>query len=868
MALTGSYHGRVERSVFAAFLLLTVIPLTAIGLFTIWQINTQTLDRAKIEQKDTAKAYGLTLMQRIADLAHQAAPLIINDEVAQAWFDNHWMIKEVATPPDPVVWSGDRPVLVKQQEDYFLGIPTEGRLFWVMIDPHQWWFDLGEVPNENRLCVLIDDRSVACGEEPSGEEVIRTIWPLFLESGFEANFKLAISADQPRSKVLSATSLMSRILPALTVLTCVVIALLGSVLIKRKFRPLSALQKATLAIEQGDYEHRIGVESTDEFGQLGEAFNRMTSRLEESFSTMKLLADVDRLMLSSPRIETIIERVLQVSLSWPQVRSVWVVLGTSAQPEKLHLHQVDKNGKIVSSKVSWDQLLVDRNWDLSVAEVVEITGLPLTRYYQVHCDGQVAGALFLQSVSVEQDTLPHLKDMADRLSVATTNLRHAQNLFHQAHFDNLTGLLNRNAFSDRLSQAVAHAIRTGSAGALVYIDLDRFKQVNDTEGHKAGDRLLKVIGTRLSGVLREVDSLARLGGDEFGLVLPAMGNEVEIIAVCERILREIEKPVAVENTEHSIGASIGIALFPGDGEDAEALLMRADAAMYHSKEGGGGRYTFFDQRINDANHRRVTVEVRLRKAVERQALRLVFQPKFELATNRIVSGEALMRWTDSILGVVNPEEFISVAESTGLIHAIEPILTDQALDMVGLCQKHGCPIEHIAINASPRQITSGGFAQRLISQIVARGFSPSQLQVEVTESLFINDSEQVRGELRSLRQSGASIALDDFGTGFSSLNMLTQIPLDVIKIDRAFLLPMETSAQSRALLKHIISIAITLGKKVVAEGVEEHKQMQFLKESGCHYAQGYLISKPLEAEEFVNFVLTHNAAIDQKLNQA
>jgi diguanylate cyclase (GGDEF)-like protein len=853
-------NNQLERSVLAAFLLLTIVPLTAIGLFTIWQINSESLAVAKAEQRTTAKAYGLTLMQRISYLADHSQPLLQNHEVVRKWFENHWMIKRIGAPTDVSSWSHDRPVLVREGKSIYLGVPDNGRLFWVEIAGDLWWFDLEEVPNNNRLCVLIDQVEVACGEKPVVGEVVGTKWPLFLESFFDTNFELSVMAEQSEADIYSATTLVSRILPAMIGLACVLIALLGAALIRRKFRPLIGLKEATIAIENGDYRHRVGVDTDDEFGQLGEAFNRMTSRLDQSFSTMRLLADVDRLMLSSPNIETIIERVMQVSLTSAAIESAWAVLGTTAQPEKPSLYTVDDEGVCRVDKAPWAQLLVDRQWDVSAEEICEITRLPITHVFQVQCEGDAVGILAIRCQRAAYAVLNRISEMADRLSVASTNLRHARNLFQQAHFDGLTGLLNRSAFSDRLGQAVAHAIRTDTPGVLVYIDLDRFKQVNDTEGHKAGDRMLKVIGTRLSGVLREIDSLARLGGDEFGLILPAMSNEVEIIAVCDRVIREIERPVLVENIEHTVSLSIGLAMFPGDGKDAETLLMRADAAMYHSKEASGSRYTFFDQRINAINHRRVQVEARLRKAIMAKELVLVFQPKLELKTNQITGCEALMRWHDEELGHVAPDEFIAVAEATGLIHAIEPMLADQVMDFLGACDEMGCPMQHVAINASPRQIANEGYADRLISQINDRGYEPSRFQVEVTESLFINDSQKVSSELAQLREQGISVALDDFGTGFSSLNMLTQIPLDVIKIDRAFLLPMETSVQSRELLRHIISIAVTLDKKVVAEGVEDEKQLRFLHESGCHYLQGYLISRPLPPDEFIEFATGFEAA--------
>ena len=856
------FGNRVERSVFFAFVFLTVLPLTGIGYFAIWQIEKETLKLAKSEQRATAKNYALTLIQRIQTLAEQIQASTLLGEETRAWVVKNPLVASVSPPPTAVEidTKSSRPLLIKVEDNFYLGVPDSSSHAWVQLAPEQWWFDVEEVPNDNRICVLIDGVTKACGSGDTSRDTITTTWQPFLQSSFTTNFQLAVSADQSESSVLKTTTLMGKVLPLIIALVCAVTAYLGSILIRRKFRPLSELQRATGMIEQGNYDHRVLISTKDEFATLGEAFNRMSTKLRESFSKMQLLADVDRLILSSTNIEEIVESVLKICASSEGVTKPAVLLAPNSHPHEVVLYSLDDRGNLVIQKrLPWARKFADQQWLVSNSTAAEISGLPVTNQFAIQSNGCVMGLLIVNGQETGQPASKQLEDLADRLSVAATNFSHTQNLFKQAHFDSLTDLLNRNSFEDRLNQAIAQAQRGKTQGALIYIDLDRFKQVNDTEGHKAGDRLLRIIAQRLSGLLRDVDSIARLGGDEFGVVLPFINDNLEVVRVCNRIIAEVRKPVIVERLEHSVTASIGVAIFPDDGEDSETLLMCADAAMYRTKDQSGGGLTFYDQSINQANHRRVQLEVRLRRAIEEGNLKLVFQPKLDLFSNEVNSAEALMRWTDDELGNVSPQEFITIAEQTGLIHDIEPLLLQKVIELLKLARERECRIDHIAINASPQQINKEGYAKRLLQDLRKNDISPERIQVEVTESLFIGDTGQVSRELNALRKAGVLIALDDFGTGYSSLNVLTKLPLDIIKIDRSFLLTMEKSGPAREMVRHIVAIAETLEKKVVAEGVECSEQLETLREFGCHYAQGYLIARPMPAEELLLFIDAYSA---------
>ncbi|MCZ6460233.1 MAG: bifunctional diguanylate cyclase/phosphodiesterase, partial [Gammaproteobacteria bacterium] len=363
-----------------------------------------------------------------------------------------------------------------------------------------------------------------------------------------------------------------------------------------------------------------------------------------------------------------------------------------------------------------------------------------------------------------------------------------------------------------------------------------------------------VISDRLRESLRDVDAIARLGGDEFAVIVPGCDDEKSVSHLCERIIDSIAKPIVVDRMEHSVGASIGVALFPDDGKYVEELVKKADAAMYRAKESGGARFAFFDDTLNEANRHRVLVESRLRGAIKRGELELHFQPILDLKTRAVESAEALLRWTDDELGVVGPDTFVPIAEETNLIHEFTAVQVNQTANLLAAADSAGVKLDHVAINASAKQLMMEGFSLSLLSMLDQRTVPHHNIEIEVTESVFARDTQLVVRELEILQAAGIRIALDDFGTGYSSLNMLRELPLDVIKIDRSFITELETSDQARVLVQHLISIAATLGKQVVAEGVETEVQLQHLIDANCHYAQGYLISKAKPPAEFIKLL--------------
>jgi len=431
--------------------------------------------------------------------------------------------------------------------------------------------------------------------------------------------------------------------------------------------------------------------------------------------------------------------------------------------------------------------------------------------------------------------------------------RYQTELEHQATHDALTGLANRSLLADRLEQALVYARRSGRPLAVLLLDLDRFKHVNDTLGHSTGDALVRAIGARLTAAVRDGDTVARLGGDEFVVVLTGLARADDVAAVAHKLLRAAAAPVEVNGRELRASASIGVALFPQDAADAESLLAHADAAMYAAKEQGGACFRYFVPELNRRAVRRLALEAGLRRALERGELRLHYQPQTDIA-GTFIGVEALLRWQHPDLGLVPPADFIPLAEETGLIEPIGDWVLRTACRDVQAWEAAGLPALNVAVNISPRQFRSGDLAVRLRAILAERGFDPGRLELELTESAVMHDAAAAARVLAEVKALGVRIALDDFGTGYSSLAALKRFPIDTLKIDRSFVADLPGDAEDAAITGTVIAMGHALGLAVLAEGVETQAQLDFLCRAGCDALQGYLLARPLPPAELAGLL--------------
>jgi diguanylate cyclase (GGDEF)-like protein/PAS domain S-box-containing protein len=459
------------------------------------------------------------------------------------------------------------------------------------------------------------------------------------------------------------------------------------------------------------------------------------------------------------------------------------------------------------------------------------------------------GAAFPVAVSVSEVELP-----GEHLFVAIlhdlTEQRRAQERIHRlAHHDPLTGLANRLSLNLRLEGALARVRRQKGTLAVMFLDLDHFKKINDTHGHETGDQLLLAVAGRLRELLADADTIARLGGDEF-IVITGHATPDAAGQMAARIVDALARPYALQGKALHSGTSVGIAMYPGDGEDPGTLLRHADTAMYAAKGRGRGQFQFFSPGMNAATHERLLLESRLWQALERQEFELYLQPQIDLASGNVVGAEALLRWHPPGLGAVAPDRFIPIAEESGLILPLGEWVLQQAIGLLGHWQTIGLGHLRLAVNLSARQCQGDALPAQLDRLLAATGADPALLELEITESAAMQDPERSRTLLQQLRARGISVAIDDFGTGYSSLSYLKLFELDRIKIDRGFVKDIETDPNDAAIVSATIGLAHALGLQVIAEGVETAAQADFLRAHRCDEAQGYLFARPMPVADF------------------
>jgi diguanylate cyclase (GGDEF)-like protein/PAS domain S-box-containing protein len=420
---------------------------------------------------------------------------------------------------------------------------------------------------------------------------------------------------------------------------------------------------------------------------------------------------------------------------------------------------------------------------------------------------------------------------------------------HMAYHDSLTGLPNRALLTDRLERAILAAGRSARKLAVMFIDLDRFKTINDSLGHLTGDHLLKEVARRMSGAVRASDTVARLGGDEFVVLLPGIRASAECTLVAEKIIDALAMPFPFEGRMLHISPSIGICIHPDDGADVETLMRHADAAMYHAKASGRNNYQFFTERMNQSATQHFELESLLRGALARDEFELFYQPIIEIGTRRVHSMEVLLRWRHPVRGLVLPDHFIPIIEENGLIVPIGEWVIRRACEQSMAWQRQGLRPVPLAVNLSPRQFMHRGLNESIRRIVEESGIAPSQIEFEITETALMQHGEQTLEILGQINSMGIRLSIDDFGTGYSSLAYLKRFPVKKIKIDRAFIKDLEQSAEDRAIVAAIIALSNSLQLTVVAEGVETEGQFELLARSGCQHAQGYLFSQPIDSVE-------------------
>jgi diguanylate cyclase (GGDEF)-like protein len=694
-------------------------------------------------------------------------------------------------------------------------------------------------------------------------------WTIFLDYRYGIpDWKVVLA--EPEATVLSETTQFERLFLPTLLLTLLVITLLSVYQIRRSLRPLDRLKAATRRIAGREFDTRVEVNSGDEFEELASAFNSMTSRLGRQFQMLSAMTAIDRAILAAQNQEHI-ARILLVSIKElvPYDRLAIGLLDSPSQ-HRAHLiiegqaEDVSHEADAELSPAELAALTQGRELTFSAA-MGALPGYldPLVQAGMTTClvfpiltrDGLAAFIClgYQQAPQMEALAEEELRNLTDRAAVAFSNAVWGERLHHQAHHDPLTGLPNRLLLKDRLDQAIKRTERNGSRAALLFLDLDRFKEINDTLGHTMGDQVLVHVAQALSACVRRSDTLVRLGGDEFTILMPDIGDDQDIVDVtvqtAERLLAALGHPFQINGHETHIMASIGIALYPEDGEDSDSLIKAADLAMYHAKATGRGHYQFFSRHLQDAMEERSRMLAQMHRALAENHFRMYYQAKIDIASGRLAGAEALIRWFHPEQGQISPASFLPHAEESGMILPLGEWILETVCRQIRAWQDLGGDFR-VAVNLSARQFARSDIPELTQRTLEKTGAQARHLELEITEGVLIDNIKDATNTLNRLKALGIRVAIDDFGTGYSSLNYLKQLPVDTLKIDQSFIRGTPLDKDSAGITKAIIAMAHSLEKDVVAEGVELQAQLDWLRELGCEYAQGYLFSPPLPAEEF------------------
>jgi len=632
-------------------------------------------------------------------------------------------------------------------------------------------------------------------------------------------------------------------------------------LIAERYLPaMQALHRGLMRLRERRFE-TIPRLAIAEFAPLEREFNITSLYLQRDWRAFEVLGEVDRALLAASEIDRALDIVLPKFRELTRSQCVGVVL----LDPTAHLH-----GRLFMAALGANELPVQRvTFDNSMIATVRESpeGLTIARIEETRhsflgsmrdcgaeffwlwpvVDDDRLAALLIVGYHGEPARDPAVADygaaFAERLRAALSNSARDERLYRQAHYDPLTQLPNRALFRDRLSQELAAAATGLTRGALMYVDLDHFKRVNDSLGHSAGDQLLSIVAHRLKACTKEGDTVARLGGDEFTVLLRNVGDGETARQIAERVIRSLALPANLGGRDYQMRASVGVTLFPDDGTDLEDVIRQADLAMYRAKAQGRGRAIFFEREM--VQRRASFTDSGLHRALRRREFALFYQPQFSLNDGRLCGVEALLRWQTRYEGIKLPGEFIPAAEHSGLITDIGGFVLDSACGQFAEWSRAGIAPRCFSVNVSVQQLKDQNFVSLVQKALHQHGIAPASLELELVESVLADT--EVDEPLRAIAALGVKLALDDFGTGYSSLNYLRRYPVHTVKLDRSFLDEIPQNDSAGALVESVITMAHTLGKRVTAEGVESAGQLEFLRSRGCEAAQGFFLARPMSA---------------------
>jgi diguanylate cyclase (GGDEF)-like protein len=675
-----------------------------------------------------------------------------------------------------------------------------------------------------------------------------------LAGGFALRSALAVTIVQLALVVLLNQSLLN-----LTTFALGAVLLSSAVVGVLAFRGARVLHNVQTSVRQfwsASDELTSQPAANGNWTELNASLVQLHERTRQRLSELKASKDaVQRQSNANLRVAEHLKRAQRIARvgSWEWERATNRVVCSEEIFRLLHVDPVQFRPSTASllDLIHEDDRRAFRRWMVKIAAGQIVHGLELRVRAR---DGDVLHLHVLgEALRADDRTIGVVGTIQD----ATERTHAIQQIHRLAYYDVLTELPNRSRFHEKLAETLDLAKRTGKSFAIMFLDLDQFKRINDTLGHHVGDDLLRIIAQRLTRVLRVEEAagtrgksperdVCRQGGDEFIVLLNGVGTEEQAARAANRVIETLAQPIAIGPQEVFVSASIGIVMYPRDGDDLDMLLKNADVAMYHAKSEGRNRFAFYHDSMRQATARRLSLEHDLRRAIENEQFVLHYQPQIDMQTGRIAGIEALIRWNHPTLGMLWPQHFISVAEEAGMIGAIWEWVFVTALIQHNAWRQEGLPPVRIGVNLSSVQFNDGGLAARVEEIVHVIGVPFEHIELELTESALIADFDNAQTTLQSLRRLGIKIAIDDFGTGYSSLSYLRRLPFDKLKLDHSFTADATENEESAAIARAIISMAQSLELTVVAEGVETQQQIDLLSDMGCTTMQGYLLSRPLD----------------------
>ena len=731
--------------------------------------------------------------------------------------------------------------------------------------PSYLWGEPEDLGNAIRLCVRSSGQPLFCGGETQarvGDGWQAGEWNLFLKPAFETPAWTFTASAERSDRIERYAGVLVPVAAGVLLL----VMLLSSLQIRRVLVPLDALLTRIRSFG-GNATSVSDLRSGDEFELLSQTFDDMGVRIGNQMETLRTLADVDRLILGRVPLPEVIDVVMSRMQRVVVDATVCIVVGRGGPAHVAEFHVRERGSprsvvvplpampggleELATRSAQGDTLVRICDLDQVVRVQLEQCGDMYASVLSLGTDGKARLSVVLGvtvATPFSGNAMAQVRELAERAAVAAAFEKHENLLVFQARHDLLTGLPNRLATFEALAETILAARSSGRAFAVVFVDLDRFKAINDGLGHALGDDILIQSGRRIRQSLPAGDFVGRFGGDEFFLILREATQPAHAARAMERVANAFSRPIVSEQREFLQRFSAGIAFFPTDGEDAETLVHNADVAMYQAKKLGGARSGFFEAEMGAHARARVQMESDLRLAIANGDIGLHYQPRVDSRSGRMVGAEALARWTHPDHGVVSPQVFIALAEECGLIDALGRLVLDKACRQLAEWTQQGLDLPILGVNVSSYQLRSGKLAEDIAAALETWGIAAERLEIEVTESMLIDDSQSGDTQLNEIRNLGARIAIDDFGTGYSSLAYLTRLPSDTLKIDRAFVADLqEGGTPVEAVVRSIIAIGRDLGKTLVAEGAESMEQVRILGDWGCHIIQGYVYSRPLPA---------------------